>query len=90
MSYWMYSEDGRGDQGGLSVRFSYGKEGGIIAEQGLPPKVGSWMRVGSVFGRSYVAQDWWQTNVIKKIIKKTKKEVVFETKSGSIYTWRKL
>lgn len=90
MTYCMYSEDGRGDSGGMSIRFSYGKDGVVKQEYDVPPRKGSWMRVGSLYARSYSPQDWWQTNVIKKIIKRTKKEVVFETKSGSIYTWKVL
>lgn len=86
----MYSTDRRGDSGGMSIRMSFSKDGSVKKEWDKPPIVGSWMRVGSMYARSYAPQDWWQTNIITKIIKKTKREVVFQTESGSTYTWRKM
>lgn len=46
------------------------------------------MRVGTMFARSMQAQDWWQTTLIKEIVKDTPEEVVFKTLSGSEYTWK--
>jgi len=51
------------------------------------------MRVGSVYARSYSAQDWWQTTVITKILEDTIAEdgseyVKFKT-GNSIYEWKK-
>jgi hypothetical protein len=54
------------------------------------PRVGVAMRVGSIIARSYQAQDWWQTTLIEEIIKDTPDEVIFKTRSGSIYTWRNI
>lgn len=57
-------------------------------EHAARPRVGVAMRVGTMFARSYQAQDWWQTTVIKEIVKDTPEEVVFKTLSGSEYTWK--
>ncbi len=57
------------------------------------PQVGYVMRVGSVYARSFTAQDWWQTTVITEILEDKINEdgseyVKFRT-GNSIYEWRK-
>jgi hypothetical protein len=89
----MYDKRDRGDAGPMSVaRWPvYNKDGKRIRveeEADARPRVGVAMRVGTYFARSYSAQDWWQTTLIKEIVKDTPEEVVFRTQSGSEYTWK--
>lgn len=85
--YWMYDKRGRGDAGPMSM--AVWQDGtSIETEDNARPRVGVAMRVGTMFARSFQAQDWWQTTIIKEIIKDTPEEVVFKTLSGSEYTWR--
>jgi hypothetical protein len=65
-----------------------GKQVDLQYEHDARPRVGVAMRVGSIYARSYTAQDWWQTTLIKEIIEDTPDKVVFKTQSGSEYTWR--
>ncbi len=99
MSYWMYRErDRRGDSGGMSMALvpSYDENGKVTDVQYIHdarPQVGYVMRVGSVYARSFTAQDWWQTTVITEILEDTINEdgseyVKFRT-GNSIYEWRK-
>jgi hypothetical protein len=58
------------------------------------PRVGCGVRVGSHYGRTYSAQDWWQTTPITEIIEETVDRdgyriVKFKTRN-SIYIWREL
>jgi hypothetical protein len=55
------------------------------------PQLGASMRVGSISGRSYSAQDWWQTTLITEILEERTEEdgteyVRFKT-SNSEYEW---
>ena len=81
MPYALYSTDGRGDSGPMSD---------CITRDGIKtrhPRVGGCMMVGSPYARTYQAQDYWRTSEIMEIISKSKDEVVFRTRTGSIYTW---
>ena len=56
------------------------------------PRVGCGVRVGSLFGRTYSAQDWWQTSPITEITKEYVSDegywtVEFKTKNSS-YVWK--
>lgn len=89
MRAWMYDQRGRGDSGPLSMALSLNPETKEVKhEHNARPRVGVAMRVGSIGARSYHCQDWWQTTLIEEIIKDTPEEVIFKTRSGSIYTWR--
>jgi hypothetical protein len=83
----MYDKKGRGDSGPMSVAIE-AKNGTFSLENNARPRVGVAMRVGTMFARSYQAQDWWQTTPIAEIVKDTPEEVVFRTRSGSEYTWK--
>lgn len=94
---WMYAmnPDGsfnsrKGDSGGYSVFFRYDKEKGGLHPDGEIPKVGGVMRVGSLYARSYSAQDYWQTSLIEEIISDEKvdglRRITFRT-MNSVYVW---
>ena len=58
------------------------------------PRVGCGVRVGSHYGRTYSAQDWWQTTPITEIIEETVDRdgyriMKFKTRN-SVYVWREL
>lgn len=88
MTYWMFDKKGRGDSGPMSIALWKDDENTIQQERDARPRIGVAMRVGTYMARSYSAQDWWQTTLIKEIVKDTPDEVVFKTQSGSEYTWR--
>ena len=93
MTYKMFDKRGRGDSGDMSMALFHGDKTeefptGVHFEMGARPRVGVAMRVGSYHARSYQAQDWWQTTLIREIIEDTPNKVVFETQSGSQYTWQ--
>ena len=99
MPYSLYRDrDGRGDSGQMSMALvpSYDENGKVVDLQYVHdarPQIGYVMRVGSVYARSYSAQDWWQTTVITKILEDTIAEdgseyVKFKT-GNSIYEWKK-
>jgi hypothetical protein len=57
------------------------------------PQVGGIMRVGSLFARSFSAQDYWQTTIITEILEDTSDEegneyVRFRT-GNSEYEWKR-
>jgi hypothetical protein len=90
--------DGAGDSGTMSKLFIpvVNNEGKIVEKleaDDARPQVGSVLRVGSNFARSYSAQDWWQTTIITEILEDTINEdgteyVKFRT-GNSIYEWKK-
>ena len=98
MAYSMYRDrDGRGDSGTMSLALVPTYEDGKIVDveyiNDARPQIGYVMRVGSIYVRSYSAQDWWQTTVITEILEDTVNEdgseyVKFKT-GNSIYEWRK-
>jgi hypothetical protein len=56
------------------------------------PRVGCGVRVGSPYGRTYSAQDYWQTSPVTEILEETINDqgywtVKFKTRS-SVYTWK--
>ena len=98
MAYSMYRDrDGRGDSGTMSMALLPTYEDGKVVDveyiHNARPQIGYVMRIGSIYARSYSAQDWWQTTVITEILEDTVNEdgseyVKFRT-GNSIYEWRK-
>ena len=100
MAYWMYRiRDRMGDSGGMSMALvpTYDHDTGKVINveyiDNARPQVGYVMRVGSIYARSFSAQDWWQTTVITEILEDRINEdgseyVKFKT-GNSIYEWRK-
>jgi hypothetical protein len=80
------SPTGVGDSGSMSMAL-WIEDGAGKSEQDARPRVGVSMRVGTMFARSYSAQDWWQTTPITEIVEDTPERVLFKTKSGSLYEW---
>lgn len=83
----MYDTRGRGDGGSMSVAMYVDDDGNMVYEHDARPRVGVAMRVGSLYGRSFASQDYWQTTPVTEIVEDTPDRVVFKTRSGSIYTW---
>jgi len=81
------SPTGVGDSGPMSMALWKGEDGKVASEQNARPRVGVAMRVGTMFARSYSAQDWWQTTAISEIVEDTPGRVLFKTASGSLYEW---
>jgi hypothetical protein len=81
--------DGAGDSGPMSVMF-FPEDGNRTIPTSLQdrPQVGGVIRVGSPYGRTYQAQDWWQTSLIEEILEESDDYVRFRTRN-SIYEWRK-
>jgi hypothetical protein len=50
---------------------------------GHKPIIGCSILVGSVTARSYSNQDYWLTTPVTKILKKTKKYIMFETENST-------
>lgn len=88
MRYWMFDEKGRGDSGPLSEALVWPQEGGYPKAEGNRPKIGCSMKVGSIYARSFSAQDYWLTTPIVEILEDSENQVKFKTRSGSIYTWK--
>jgi hypothetical protein len=86
----MYSlrreSDGAGDSGPMSLALWLDEKGDLRQEYNARPRVGVAIRVGTVFARSYQAQDWWQTSTITEILEESENYVRFRT-GNSIYEW---
>ena len=58
------------------------------------PRVGCGVRVGSHYGRTYSAQDWWQTTPITEILEESVNDLGYRTVKfktrNSIYIWKEL
>lgn len=92
MPYSLQKVDGTaGDSGQMSL-LVWEENGEVKYENNASPRVGCIIRVGSIFGRSYASQDYWQTSLIEEILDEWKdndKECIrFKTKN-SIYIWKK-
>lgn len=79
--------DGAGDSGPMSQGIRFMDHGGYLIEDNARPRIGYAMRVGSLYGRTYAAQDWWQTTIIIEILEDTTHFVRFRT-DNSVYEWR--
>jgi len=76
--------DGEGFQGARVE--SWDRRIGRIV--GSEPKVGCCLLVGVVAtGRMYSSRDWWLTTDITEIVEDTGDTVVFDTVTGSRYTF---
>jgi len=77
-------QDGMGDSGPWIESFDWGAKKAYT--QNVLVK-GMGVRCGSVYGRTYVAQDWWLTTAIVEFLEvaEDKSYVKFSTESGSIY-----
>lgn len=82
MTYSLYKNNGHGgDSGPMSeCVFPDGKKT-------VRPTIGGRMMVGSPYARTYEAQDYWLTTEIEEILLEKPDEVVFRTRTGSIYHW---
>jgi hypothetical protein len=94
MPYSLVRErDGAGDSGNMSLAITPNADPGgkHLYEHGSAPKVGAVMRVGSLFGRSFSVQDWWQTTPITEILEEWNDGEVhyirFKT-GNSTYVWK--
>lgn len=91
MRYFLIREsDGAGDSGPMCQILDSESYQPIPNEQ--YPKVGCGVRVGSFYGRTYSAQDWWQTSPITEILEETINDegywtVKFKTRN-SVYVWK--
>lgn len=80
--------DNAGDSGGSSQSFKF-VDNKIIAD-GDYPKVGNYIKVGSLIARTYSRQDWWCTTKITKILNEIKNDDTFYIKfktTNSTYEW---
>ena len=92
------TRDGAGDSGPMSLAQipTFDQDTGKIVDveeiHNARPQLGASMRVGSITGRSYSAQDWWQTTLITEILEERTEEdgteyVRFKT-GNSEYEWK--
>ena len=90
------TRDGAGDSGLMSLAQipTFDQDTGKIVDveeiHNARPQVGASMRVGSPFGRTFLAQDWWQTTLITEILEERTEDgreyVRFKT-GHSEYEW---
>jgi hypothetical protein len=90
------TRDGAGDSGLMSLAQipTFDQDTGKIVDveeiHNARPQVGASMRVGSPFGRTFLAQDWWQTTLITEILEERTEDgreyVRFKT-GNSEYEW---
>jgi len=87
----MYSlvreSDGAGDSGHMSLALWVDEDGVLVTEDNARPRIGVGMRVGSIYGRTYHYQDWWQTTYVTEILEDTPTMVRFKTRN-STYVWK--
>ena len=96
---WLYDINNKwkGDSGSLSLAL-WEENGEVKYEHHAKPRVGVCIRVGSIGGRTFHHQDWWQTSYIKEILEekmvynehaqRDQLYIKFKTDSGSIYEWK--
>ena len=88
MTYSLVREsDAAGDSGPVSLAL-WIENGEPQTEHDARPRVGVALQVGSLFARSYSAQDYWQTTIIEEILIDQEDYVKFRTRN-SIYEWKK-
>jgi hypothetical protein len=87
------TRDGAGDSGPMSmaivptIDMDTNKICNVDYEHNARPRLGVAMRVGSIIGRTYAPQDWWQTTLITQILEDTPDYVRFTT-GNSEYEWK--
>jgi hypothetical protein len=98
MPYSLQKENGyAGDSGQMSMLLipKYDADGKFVEIEyvhNAKPQIGAAIRVGSLYARSYSAQDWWQTSKIVEIlddIEIDNKNIVKFKTQNSIYIWEK-
>lgn len=98
MTYALQKVEGHGgDSGKMSDLYTpiTDEDGNFIDAKithNARPEVGSVIRVGAHYARSYSSQDWWQTTLITEILKEWTDEhgtefVEFKTEN-STYIWK--
>lgn len=88
MKFSLYREDGAGDCGPMFNIFRWVGEKIEWERQAEKPKLGWHVQVGSPYGRTYVAQDYWTTTPVTEIIEEREGYMEFKTRSGSTYIWK--
>ncbi len=89
----MYSlrriSDGAGDSGNMSLVLWKNENGQNQYEHGIP-KIGTAVRVGSIYSRSFSTQDYWTTTIVTQILFDisfgSQRMIVFKTKNSE-YIW---
>jgi hypothetical protein len=81
-----------GDSGPMSMFIPVTEDGKRYnfdaVEHNARPRVGGSIRVGSITGRTFAAQDWWQTSLITEILEEREDYVRFKT-LNSEYEWER-
>jgi len=78
-------EDGAGDAGPMCEILDF--ESNTSLEGITRPRIGYGVRVGSLFARSYSAQDWWQCSPVTEILEESEDYMKFKTRN-STYEWK--
>ena len=71
------------DGGSMCNAIRWNDDGTFKEIAGHKPIIGCSLMVGSMTARSYSNQDYWLTTPITKILKKTKKYIMFETENST-------
>jgi len=71
------------DGGARREAIRWNEDGTFKEIAGNKPIIGCSMLVGSVTARSYANQDYWLTTPVTKIVKTTKKYIIFETENST-------
>lgn len=83
------TRDGAGDSGPMFAIFrSNPKTGKYEYKNNTPPQVGWSVQCGSIYARSFSAQDYWMTTPVTEILEETDKGGRFKT-GNSEYIWTK-
>lgn len=87
MTYFMYRiGDNAGDSGAMSTIYWRDDNNLLQYEDNARPRVGVWIKVGSLYARSYTAQDYWMTTPITEIVEDRDGYVRFKTRNSE-YEW---
>jgi hypothetical protein len=89
--YSLFREsDGAGDSG-LMCEILDGESWTPIGGEDYP-RIGCGVRVGSIFARTYSAQDWWCTTPVTEILEESVDEEGFRSMKfktrNSVYQWK--
>lgn len=82
--------DSEGFSGAVSDSISWNKDRTFNKIDGIFPKVGNSMKVGSLTAGTYSRRDWWMTTIVTEILEEIKNEYVHYIKfktENSIYEW---
>lgn len=87
MPYSLYRvSDGAGDSGPMCNIFRH-VDGILETEQGVRPRLGWGVQVGSPYSRTFSAQDWWACTTVTEIIEDTSTMMRFKTRNSE-YVWK--